>query len=112
MALGSNQNATPKLHSLQITQSLAGISIPIGGGTVRLPMLLLWYGDFNTSGKAYNLGGKGLGKGASQYDYAASVVGALCHGPVSGIGNVWGQNGRLTLQSVTESYSVPVGGGT
>jgi hypothetical protein len=112
MALGSNQNTTPKLHSLQITQSLAGISIPIGAGTVRLPMLLLWYGDFNTSGKAYNLGGKGLGKGASQYDYAASVLGALCHGPVSGIGNVWGQNGRLTLQSVTESYTVPGGGGT
>ena len=112
MGLGSNQNVTPKLHSLQITQSLAGIAIPIGAGTVRLPMLLLWYGDFNTSGKAYNLGGKGLGKGASQYDYAASIVGALCHGPVSGIGNVWGQNGRLTLQNVTESYTVPSGGGS
>lgn len=112
MGLGNNQYTTPKLHSLQVTQSLAGIAIPIGAGTVRIPMNLLWYGDFNSNGTAYNFGGKGLGKGAQQYDYAASIVGMLCHGPVSGIGNVWGQNGRLTLQSATEIYVVPSGGGT
>lgn len=112
MGLGSNQNATPKLHSLQVTQSLAGIVIPILGGTRRLPGNLIWYGDFDANGSAYNLGGKGLGKGASQYDYRASVLAALCHGPLSGIGNVWGQNGRLTQQSVSEQYTVPGGGGS
>lgn len=112
MGLGSNQSVTPKLHSLQVTQSIYGIVIPIMAGTVRLPANLLWYGDFNSGGSAYNLGGKGLGKGATQYDYVASILGALCHGPVVGIGNVWGQNGRLTLQSVTEAYTVPSGGGS
>ncbi|MEO6964998.1 MAG: phage tail protein [Acidobacteriaceae bacterium] len=112
MALGSNQNATPKLHSLQVTQSIYGIAIPILAGTARVPGYLLWYGDFNASGSAYShQGGSGLGKGSTQYDYQASIVAALCHGPVVGIGGVWGQNGRLTLQSVTEAYTVPSGGG-
>ena len=85
--------------------------IPIGAGTFRKELELLWFGDFNANGSAYNLGGKGLGK-SGQYDYQAAVLGALCQGPLSGIGNVWGQNGRLTLQSVSEQYTVPGGGGS
>lgn len=112
MGLGSNANQTPILHSLQVTQSVYGIVIPIGAGTFRVPGNLLWYGDFNANGTAYNNGGKGLGKGASQYDYTASILALLCGVPLSGIGNVWGQNGRLTLQNVSEIYTVPSGGGS
>ncbi len=110
MGLG-NQTVTPKLHSLQVTQSVYGVAIPLVAGTVRVPMNLLWYGDFNDHGSAYQLGGKGLGK-STQYDYQAAILAMLCRGPVSGIGSVWGQNGRLNLQSAQENFIVPAGGGS
>jgi hypothetical protein len=111
MGLGSNQVATPELHQLQVTQSVNGICIPILYGTNRLPQLLLWYGDF-VSGAPYQAGGKGLGKNGSSYEYYAAILGLLCNTPLSGIGNIWSQNGNLTLSTVTESYAVPTGGGS
>jgi hypothetical protein len=112
MGLGQgNASDTPKLHALQVTRSVYGAALPIGAGTFRKELELLWWGDFNANGSAYNTGGKGLGK-TGQYDYQAATLGALCQGPLSGIGNVWGQNGRLTLQRVSEVYAVPGGGGS
>lgn len=113
MGLGkSNQTLTPKLHSLSVTQSLQGIALPIIYGTNRVQQSLVWYGDF-TSKQAYQQGGKGLGKnGGSGYEYFAAVLGVLCNSFVSGIGNVWSQNGTLTLQNTTVEYTVPTGGGS
>lgn len=112
MGLGqSNQVVTPRLHSLSLTQSLNGICIPILYGTARLPQNLLQYLDF-TSGKPYQQGGKGLGKSGSAYEYYAAILGALCQGPISAIGTIYSQNGQLKLNSTSETYTVPSGGGT
>lgn len=111
MSLFGNQNLTPKLHSLDVTQSLNGICIPIVWGTNRVTALLLWFGDFQSKG-AYQPGGSGLGKGGNNYEYYAAILAALAQGVVAGIGNVWGTNGALVLQSVSEPYTVPSGGGT
>jgi hypothetical protein len=111
MSLFGNQNTTPDLHSLQVTQSLFGICIPIVYGQNRVTLNLLWYGDFDTQ-QGYISGGKGIGKDGTNYDYFAAVVGVLCQGAIEGIGNIWAQNGRLTLQTVSEPYVVPQGGGT
>lgn len=112
MGLGKgNQTATPRLHQLQVTQSVSGIARPLVWGTNRVQQSLYWYGDF-TSVQSSQQGGKGLGKnGGTGYEYYAAVIGLLCDTPVSAIGNVWSQNGNLTLQSVTEEYVVPSGGG-
>src|ERR1700693_215379 len=109
--LGSNQLATPKVHQMRITQSVNGICIPIAWGTCRISALLLWYGDL-TGTKVSPGGGSGLGKDGSQYDYHAAVLGALCRGVVTAIGGIWSQNGKLTLQSASEAFVVPGGGGS
>lgn len=108
---GSNQTTTPVLHSLKVTQSINGIVIPIVYGQNRVCQNLIWYGDF-TSILEPSQGGKGLGKSANQYEYFAAIVGALCQGTVTGIGNIWSSNGRLTLTTITEIYTVPPSGGT
>src|SRR5882757_5959401 len=106
-----NQTVPSKLHSIQATQSLYGICIPIIWGQNRIQLNLLWFGDF-TAQAPYQNGGKGLGKNGTAYDYHAAIIGVLCNGVVSGVGNIWAQNGRLTLQSATQAYTVPSGGGT
>lgn len=111
MSLFGNQNTTPDLHSLKVTQSLYGICIPLVWGQNRVPLNLLWYGDFNTQ-QGFISGGKGLGKDGNNYDYHAAVIGVLCKGAISGVGNIWAQNGRLTIQSVSEPFVIPSGGGT
>lgn len=113
MGLGKGNSAkTSEIHSLKVSQSLYGIVIPILWGRNRVQQNLIWSGDFQVTA-AYQQGGKGLGKsGGTLYDYRSSVLGAACHGPINGIGNIWAQNGRLTLQSVSEAYTVPSGGGS
>jgi hypothetical protein len=102
----SNANATARLHQISVTQSVVGICIPILYGTNRVQINLLDYMDF-TSTKESSSGGKGGGgKGGSQWDYHASVIGALCEGQLQGIGNVWGSNGRLTNTSASEPITI------
>ena len=110
MSLFGNANTQPDLHSLQVTQSISGICIPIVFGTNRVQQNLLGYWDF-TSAQAYQAGGKGLGKNGS-LEFFAAVLGCLCQGNVVAILNVYSQNGRLNLNSTTEQYTVPTGGGT
>jgi hypothetical protein len=108
----SNANLTPKLHSLSLTQSVNGIPVKLLWGTNRIQLDLLWSGDFQSVAQQ-TPGGKGFGgKDATAYDYLTALQGVLCAGPISGVPNVWATNGRLTLQSSTESYTVPSGGGS
>ena len=109
MALGGNNYKTPKLHSLDVTQSIQGIGIPIIYGTNRVQANLLWYGDFY--GTKAPVGGSGLGKSGG-YNYYADVLAVLCQGPILGLGSIWSSNGRLNLQTAGESYTIPTGGGT
>lgn len=53
-----------------------------------------------------------MGKDGSGYEYFAAVLGCLCQGVVVSILNVYSQNGRLNLNSATESYVVPSAGGS
>ncbi len=107
----SNQQLTPVLHSLKITQSVQGIVLPLLWGTNRLQMILFGFWDF-TDTEVSNSGGKGLGKNGTTYNYYAAILGGLCGKPLTGIGSIWAQNGRLNLQTESEVYTVPEGGGT
>lgn len=111
MSLLGNSQTTPLLHSLQVTQSLNGIVIPILFGTNRVPLNLLWTGDF-TNGQPYQAGGKGLGKSGNAYEYFAAILGALSQGTIVNVLNVYSQNGRLNLNATTEQFTVPPGGGS
>lgn len=111
MSLYGNANTTPLLHSLQVTNSLNGVVIPILFGTNRVALNLLWTGDF-TNGQPYQAGGKGLGKSGNAYEYFAAVLGGLCQGTLLAVLNVYSQNGRLNLNATTEQFTVPPGGGS
>jgi hypothetical protein len=108
----SNANLTPKLHSLALTQSVNGIPVKLGWGTFRIQADLLWAGDFQSVAQQ-SPGGKGFGgKDATMFDYLTAMHGALCAGQITGVPNIWANNGRLTLQYSSENYTVPTGGGT
>jgi hypothetical protein len=108
------------LHALRVQTSAYGGVIPLVFGQNRVPGKLIWYGDFtpipHTSTQA--VGGKGgLGGGHKtetqvSYTYNAAVAIALAFGPIQGLYNVWDTKGKLAQQLVTESYTVPGGGGT
>lgn len=119
MSLYGNSNRPisvqqPMLRGYRATTSIYGGVIPVVYGTNRVPGFVLWYGDWKAIAKqqvAYGKGGPSQAYG-DQWNYQAALIIGLCQGPVSGIGNVWYANSELTLQSASEPYTVPAGGGS
>jgi hypothetical protein len=102
--LGSprQQKASPEA-SLRVQTSLAGRAIPVGWGQFAVAPNLIWYGNF--SYKKTTQGGKGLGigggkGGATAYNYSASIIGALCEGPIDEVLQVWNGPSPVTLASL------------
>lgn len=111
-----NQAGQPKnngeLHNLQLTESVFGTCLPILIGTGRLHGKLIFYGGFKAT-PAPNSGGKGIfGGKATQFEYYADQISALCSGPTLGLMNIWDQNGKLQNLGGTYVYTVPSGGGS
>lgn len=105
------KNTTQKFNAIRTNQSILGAVVPILLGQNRLSGRLIDYDDF-TANKAKQPGGKGLGKGGSQYVYSATVVVLLAQGQINYLLNVYDSNGKFVLFSSTESYTIPGGGGT
>ena len=107
---------TDKINSIRVTQSVLGQAQAIIMGQHRASMNLIWYGDFKivlvkTPSPG---GGKGLGGGgtaSSTTTYYASVVAALCQGPVAAVLNLWDSKGGAQLLSAVESFTIGGGGG-
>jgi hypothetical protein len=75
---------------------------------MRIASKLINYTDF-TSTKDTSVGGKGLGagKGASLFDYFATIQAMLCQGPIAGTRSIWDQAGQLAQLSATEQFVIP-----
>ena len=94
---GTQGGGAPAAGALQVQSSAYGMTLPIVWGCNRVPVNLIWYGDFSSSGGGS--GGKGGGgKGGSQTSYAAAVAMGICEGPILGIGDIW----------VDQSHYMPV----
>lgn len=95
----SNAFKTPELQGLQYNTSVAGTVIPIIFGTMRTGSNLIQYQDFKQSaskGKKGSGGGKGGGsssKKSGANSYTINVGFAICQGPVSFFGSIYGQSG-------------------
>lgn len=111
LGFGPRSTQPNRLGSIQIQTSERGVPIPYAGGTVKLPIKLLDYVDFNPVAQTSSGGGKG-GGGISAYEYYASIDAALCDGPIGGIGNVYDSGGSSSLVGTYETYTIPAGGGT
>src|SRR5271157_1756784 len=113
MGLLPDSNSPPptRYNGIRTNTAVFNTSIPILMGQHRLSWKIIWAGQL-TSKQAQQPGGSGLGKGGTQWVYTASLLGVVCQGPCSALLNVWDGAGRFILQSATESYTVPSGGGS
>jgi hypothetical protein len=97
-----------RVNNIRVTQSTQGYPLVAAMGQVRLHQSLLWMGGLV---EVEESGGKGGGKSGQFYLYYADVIGALCNGPVKGIGSVWVGQSWLSSRSndegivVMENYS-------
>jgi hypothetical protein len=94
MIFGKKTQSTTdtRLNSLQVNQSAYGNAIPLVYGMTRIPMSLLWYGDFiATPHTTRQGGGKGGGNRGSSttFTYSAALVLGLCEGPIDDVSSVW-----------------------
>src|SRR6266404_2804295 len=108
---GGSGNRTQKYNAIRTNNSILGITIPLLFGQNRLAARLIDYNDF-TATKAKQQGGKGLGKGGTQYVYTASIIALLAQGPINALLNLWDSTGRFVLLSSSETHTIAGGGGT
>ncbi len=97
---GSSQTTTPDYTGLQIQTAVNTLPIPIVWGTSKIAPNVIWYNDFQTHGGSS--GGKGglFSSGTSEYTYTASVMLALCEGPIAGINQIWKGQSLYTLSGL------------
>lgn len=97
---GSSQTTTPDYTGLQIQTAVNTLPIPIVWGTSKIAPNVIWYNDFQTHGGSS--GGKGglFSSGSSEYTYTASVMLALCEGPIAGINQIWKGQSLYTLSGL------------
>jgi hypothetical protein len=93
-------------RGLNSQSSCQGAGITVGWGRVRIAGNMIWYGDFQQH--AEQQGGKGGGSGTS-YDYSASFLIGLCHGPGAKVREIW--DGQTIISLVVDaSDGTPKGG--
>lgn len=115
----STASVEPKLGALRIQTSIYGLTIPVVFGRNRLPLNLLWYGDFRAIKHTETTEtGKGGGGSPSRiyYTYSASVVMGLAEGPITGVRTIWRGKERFdgtptttVRQSRADVFTVPSG---
>jgi hypothetical protein len=100
---GQPTTTAPDYTGLQIQTAVNTLPIPIVWGMSKLAPNVIWYNDFQTygsggkGGKGGGGGGGGKYGGSSQTTYSASVILALCEGPIVGINTIWKNESLYTL---------------
>jgi hypothetical protein len=97
----------PAVGALNVSTSAYGLVRPLVWGRARLPVNMLWYGDFTATahqsggGQQGGKGGDGGGGGGStSYTYSASMAMGVCEGPITGIGTVWEAKNETTVAAM------------
>lgn len=112
---GRTQSTTDvRLNGININQSHYGNAVPLVYGQNRVPMILLWYGNFIATPHTTTTsnGGKGGGGGSSNttFTYSASMVLGLCEGPVIGVGQVWRDKSITSASALGFTFFSGAGG--
>jgi hypothetical protein len=108
---GAKQAAvTPDYTGLQIQTAVNALPVPIVWGESKIAPNVIWYNNFQTIVEQSGGGGKGgifsSGGGTTGYTYTASVILALCEGPVIGINQIWRGQSTYTLAGLGLSLFV------
>ena len=111
---GTSQSAvTPDYTGLQIQTAVNALPVPIVWGESKLAPNIIWYNNFQTI--PVQSGGGGGGKGGlfgggggttTSYNYTASVIMALCEGPIGAINQIWRGQSVYTLAGLGLSLFV------
>jgi hypothetical protein len=86
MAGRSASNAVTRYPGIQVQTSALGVNIPIGWGTFRCRCNLVDYLDFKSTAQKAASGKGGVTTG---YNYSATIILAVCEGPIDAISQVW-----------------------
>lgn len=97
---GGNQTTTPDYTGLQIQTAVNTLPIPIVWGMSKLAPNVIWYDGFQIIPPGG--GGKGslFSSGSSGTTYSASVIMAVCEGPIEGINQIWKGQSLYTLSGL------------
>jgi hypothetical protein len=108
---------------IQVQTSSLGTQIPVGWGTFRCRSNLIDYLDFKSTAQKAAAAGKG-GSTTTGYTYSATIILAICEGPIDDVTQVWangkryahGSNGSATPDTGTlpalAQVSMTIGLGT
>lgn len=83
---GGRGTKKPAATGIQIQSSSNSVRVPLRYGQNKGAPNIIWYNDFRA--KKIRQGGKGAGPVVG-YSYSASVILALCEGPIADINDVW-----------------------
>jgi len=92
---GAKQSAVPPDYTgLQIQTAVNALPVPIVWGESKLAPNVIWYNNFQSipqqSGGGGGKGGLfGTAGTVTGYDYTASIIMALCEGPIAAINQIW-----------------------
>src|SRR5580704_13895916 len=86
MAGRTASSAITRYPGIQVQTSSLGTNIPVGWGTFRCRCNLVDYLDFKSSAQKAASGKGGVTTG---YSYSATIILAVCEGPIDAISQVW-----------------------
>jgi Putative phage tail protein len=116
MSLGGKKGQSTtdtRLEGINVNQSNYGNAIPLIYGQNRIPLMLLWYGNFiATPHTTSQGGGKGGGGGSSNttFTYSASMIMGLCEGQINSVAQVWQDKVVSSLASLGLTLFTGAGG--
>ena len=102
MAGRTASSAITRYPGIQVQTSSLGVNIPVGWGTFRCKCNLVDYLDFKSTAQH---AGAGKGGAPTGYNYAATVILAVCEGPIDAITQVWVNGKQFAHGSVGSSVA-------
>lgn len=95
----SNAATTPDYTQVQLQTSSEGVAITLVYGVNRVAPNVIFVDNFQKH-KSGGKGGKGGGKGGGGTTYSASLMLAICEGPIAGIDGVYHNNDLVSVASL------------
>lgn len=91
-------NQAIKYTGLQVQTAVNTLPVPIVMGHAKLAPNIIDYDDYRAVSQNQGGGGKGGGvPAATSYEYYATLIMALCEGPIGGVTTIWKGNATTTL---------------
>ncbi len=106
---GGGGGSETKLAGVQVQTSLLGEPVVFGYGRARVSCNLIDYVAFKATEQQQ--GGKG-GGGYKSYTYSASVIMALCEGPITGVRSIYKDSSTFTGASALAQAGLSLATGT